>query len=69
MATTQVRVRPENGTPRAARAAYIVAVLKTFPSETLDSVLDTIGWPDDVQSQVREDTLALVDYLLSEDLS
>ena len=46
-----------------------MAVLKTFPSETLDTVLDTIGWPDDVQSQVREDTLALIEYLLSEDLS
>ena len=56
--------RPANGSLRARRVAYFVALIRSFPDITRDELQETLGWSDEEMGQL------LADFrILSEELS
>lgn len=56
--------RPPNGSIRARRVAYFVALIRSYPEVTRDELQETLGWSDEEMDQL------LADFrILSEELS
>ena len=47
--------RPPNGSVRARRVAYFVALIRSYPYITRDELQETLGWSDDDMDQLLAD--------------
>lgn len=47
--------RPANGSLRARRVAYFVALIRQYPDVTRAELQETLGWSDDVMNQMLAD--------------
>ena len=47
--------RPANGSIRARRVAYFVALVRQFPDVTRAELQETLGWSDEVMDQMLAD--------------
>ena len=47
--------RPPNGSVRARRVAYFVALIRSYPDITRDELQETLGWSDDDMDQLLAD--------------
>ena len=55
--------RPPNGSKRARRAAYVVAIVRAFDNIDLDQIQDTFGWTHTEMEQVLTDINTLTEEL------
>ena len=47
--------RPPNGSRRARRAAYVMAIVRAFDNIEIDQIEDTLGWTSTEMRQVLND--------------
>lgn len=62
--TTSTKERPPNGSVRARRVAYFVAIIRSYPEITQNELQEALGWSDE------EMDLLLADFrVMSKELS
>ncbi len=52
---TLTKERPPNGSVRARRVAYFIALIRSYPEVTRDELQETLGWSDEEMEQLLAD--------------
>ena len=62
---TLITDRPPDGSVRARRVAYFVALIRSYPDITRDELQETLGWSDEEMEQLLADFRVLSTELSS----
>lgn len=66
MSTTK-RDSLENGSVRARRVAYFIALIRSYPDITREELQETLGWSDEDMDQLLADFRVLSEQLTTLD--